>query len=528
MTTGLGNRLVPEKEPHNLELTPEEAALVVRIGMFVAMRWIAIAGILIASLLATQVFDVKFSLLPVFIICTIMILYNLVLFWQARGLTVEAGGSVTQGMAVPLRRLLQIPKPASMVIDKATAIGDIHIGLDLVALTALLHFTGGIENPFIFYFVLHVIISGILLHSRVAYAVATAAIFLVFLLVGLEYGGIIPHVHLEGFASVDLYRQETYIIGILIALVTCLYGSAYMVTHVSGELRKRQREVVALEERGLKRKAKELEEATKELVKLEEGRKHLLRFLAIASHDLKAPLSAVQSYLQLMLGGFVGEMAEKQKHMMERSSKRVDELLRLISDLLDISRIEAGQIVGEMEKISLPQTVESSIESVRALAKENKISLVVEAPKSLPKFLASGVRLQQVITNLLTNAIKFTPEKGEIKVRVTDRGKYVQVEVMDTGSGIAIEDLPKIFNDFYRGGDREKTGTGLGLSIARRIVEAHRGIVWAESPNPDDKAARGSKFTLTLSKGLSLPDTKQRKRELMRKEKHKNGAQLKT
>ena len=519
MTTRLSNRLIPGEEQRNLELTPEEAALVVRIGMFVTMRWIAIAGILVASLLATQMFNVKFPLLPVFIICVIMAAYNLVLFWQARGLRVEAGGSVTRGMAVPLRRLLQIPKYTSMIIDKATAIGDIHIGLDLVALTALLHFTGGIGNPFIFYFVLHVIIAGILLHPRVAYVVATAAILLVFLLVGLEYGGIIPHVSLEGFASANLYQQETYIIGVLVALVTCLYGSAYMVTHVSGELKKRQREVVVLEERGLRRKTKKLEEATKELTKLEEERKHLLRFLAIASHDLKAPLSAVQSYLQLMLGGFVGEMAEKQRHMMARSSKRVSELLRLISDLLDISRIEAGQIIGEMEKVSLPQVVKDSIESVRALAKENKISLVVEALKSLPKLQASGVRLQQVITNLLTNAIKFTPEKGEIKVRVTDREKCVQVEVMDTGSGIAAEDLPKIFNDFYRGGDREKTGTGLGLSIVRRIVEAHGGVIWAESPNPEDETARGSKFTFTLPKNLGLPDMKQGKHERRRKEK---------
>ena len=519
MTSRFSNRLTINEEQSNLELTPEEAALVVRIGMFVTMRWIAIAGILIASLLATQVFNVKFPLLPVFIICAIMAGYNVVLFLQARGLNVEAGGSVTRGMAVPLRRLLQIPKYTSMIIDKATAIGDVHIGLDLVALTALLHFTGGIGNPFIFYFVLHVIIAGILLHPRVAYVVATAAMLLVFLLVGLEYGGIIPHVNLEGFASANLYQQETYILGVLVALATCLYGSAYMVTHVSGELRKRQREVVVLEERGLRKKTKKLEEAAKELAKLEEGRKHLLRFLAIASHDLKAPLSAVQSYLQLMLGGFVGEMAEKQRHMMKRSSKRVSELLGLISDLLDISRIEAGQIIGEMEEVSLPQVVKDSIESVRALAKENKISLTVEIPKSLPKLQASGARLQQVVTNLLINAIKFSPEKGDVKVRAVDRDKYVQVEVLDTGSGIDADDLPKIFNDFYRGGDKEKTGTGLGLSIVKRIVEAHGGMIWAESPNPEDETARGSKFTFTLAKNQTLSGTKQEKHERIRKEK---------
>ncbi len=475
MATGL-NHLPPDEE-RSLELTPEETALVTRIGMFVAMRWIAVAGVLAASLLATLAFNIRFSLLPVYVICALMVCYNLLFHFQARNLKTEAVGSLSQSLAMPLRRLLLIPKPTSPLIDKARAIGDVHIAIDLVVFTALLHYTGGIENPFIFYLVFHVIIAGILLHSRVTYAVATAAIVLVLLLVGLEYSGAIPHVHLEGFASPSLYKQGTYILGILVALVSCLYASAYMVTHIAGELRRKQHEIVALEESGLRRKTKELEEANKELAKLEEGRKHLLRFLAIASHDLKAPLSAVQSYLQLMLGGFVGELADRPKHMIERSSKRVTELLGLISDLLDISRIEAGQIIGEMEEVSLPKLVRESVESVRASAREKKISLHLEIPRSLPKIHASSTRLQQVIVNLLTNAIKFTPEKGEIKLRIAEREKHVQVEVLDTGVGITAEDLPKIFNDFYRGEEGEKTGTGLGLSIVRRIVEAHGGII---------------------------------------------------
>ena len=509
MTTGLSGRSLPEEEL-GPELTPEEAALIVRIGVFVKMRWLAIAGVIIASLLATQVFNISFPLLPVYLICAVMTLYNFWFFYQARSLKAEARGSLTQSLAVPLRRLLTIPKATSPLIDQARAIGDIHIGIDLVALTVLLHFTGGIENPFIFYFIFHVIIAGVLLHYRIAYVVATAATFLVLLLVGLEYSGVIPHVHLEGFASPDLYQQEIYILGIFIALVTCLYASAYMVTNISGELRKRQREVVVLQQKGLREKTKELEEAGKELTKLEEGRKHLLRFLAIASHDLKAPLAAVQSYFQLMLGGFAGEMVEKQRQMVERSSKRITEQLELISDLLDISRIEGGQIIREMEEVSFSQIVENSIENVRTLADEKKIKLVSEVPKSLPKLRASGVRLQQVITNLFTNAIKFTSEDGEIKLRATERGGNIQVEVMDTGDGITAEDLSQIFDDFYRSSDREKAGTGLGLSIVKRVIEAHGGKIWVESPNPEDKLKRGSKFTFVLPKKLVLADGNRR------------------
>jgi len=516
MTTELSGRYRPEEE-RRPELTPEEVALILRIGVFVKMRWIAIAGILVASLLASQVFDISFPLLPIYIICASMAVYNFALLLQERSLKGGASGLVTHDLAAPLRRPLttldRMPA-ASPLIEKARTVGNIHIVLDLVALTTLLHFTGGIENPFIFYFVFHVILAGILLHYQVAYVLATSAILLVLLLIGLEYGNVIPHVHLEGFADPNLYKQGTYILGILVALATCLFGSAYMVTAISGELRKRQREVVALKDSGLREKTKELEEATKELTKLEEGRKQLLRFLGIAAHDLKAPLSAVQSYLQLMIGGFAGEIADKQKHMLDRSSLRITGLLEMISDLLDISRIEAGQIVQEMEEVSLSQVVKDSVENVHALAKEKRIRLSTAIPKSLPQLRASGIRLQQVITNLLTNAIKFTPEKGEIKLKAIDQGGDIQVEVIDTGVGIATEELPKIFDDFYRTDDREKAGTGLGLSIVKRIVEAHGGQIWAESPNPEDKSSGGSKFTFTLPKKPILAGKKKSKQNL--------------
>jgi len=512
MTTESGGRIAP-REGANPGLTPEESALVVRIGVFVKMRWLAIAGVLIASLIATQIFHIQFSLVPIYIICVVVTLYNFFFLYQAKHLDAEARSALPEVLAVPLRRLLIIPKATSSLIERARATGNVHIIVDLAVLTVLLHYTGGIENLFIFYFIFHVILAGILLHYRVAYLVATWAIFLVLLLVGLEYYEVIPHVHLEGFAAANLHQQGSYIAGVLIALSTCLYASAYMVTSVSGELRKRQREVVSLQQKGLTEKTRELAEASQELAKLEEGRQHLLRFLAIASHDLKAPLSAVQSYIQLMLGGFSGELTDKQRQMLGRSSTRITEQLGLISDLLDISRIEGGQIVQEMEEVSLSQVVKDSVENVRALAAEKNIKLSTRMPASLPELKASGVRLKQAITNLLVNAIKFTLEDGDVLLRITEQKDDICTEVMDTGTGISAEDMPKIFDDFYRGSDREKAGTGLGLSIVRRVVEAHGGKISAESPNPEDKKGRGSKFTLTLPKSLVIVGKKQSRKK---------------
>ena len=463
-------------EQHETEYSPEEAALLMRLRVFVNMRWLAIVGVIIATLVASQVFNIDFPTLPVYIICPLIALYNLALFYQLRRLSREKHG---------------------LVIHRARNSSNIHILLDLVALTALLHFTGGIENPFIFIYVLHIILASIALHYRVVYIVATAAIVMVSLLVGLEYAEVIPHHNLGGFANPILYQEASYILAVLVALAAILYGTTYMATAISGELRKRQRQVVQLREQLLEEKMGELEEASREVVKLEEEKSRFLRFLSIAAHDLKAPLTAIQGFLWVMLGGYAGELADKQRNMLDRSSRRINELLNLISDLLDIPRIETGQIVPEMKEISLRQVIRNCLEGQRDLAKEKGIKLKVELPEKVSKIRGSSPRLQQVITNLIDNAVTYTPE-GTVTLRVEEKNNEIQVEVIDTGIGIPPEDMPQLFEDFFRASNVEVKGTGLGLSISKRIVEAHGGKIWCESPCPESN--QGSKFVFTLPK----------------------------
>ena len=456
------------------EHSPEETALVTRLRIFTTMRWFAILGVIIATLVASLGFQISFPTLPVYLICVFMVLYNLVRL-----------------------RLIQSHRRErdDLVVRKERRYSYIYIVLDLATLTILLHFTGGIENPFIFFFVFHIIAASIVLHYRVVYSLATLAILMVMLLVGLEYVGVIPHVNLAGFAAPTLYKEGSYILAVLAALAAVLYATTYMATAVSGELRKRQREVVQLREELLKEKTRELEQASMEIVKLEEERNRFLRFFSTAAHDLKAPLAAIQGFLWVMLGGFSGELTDKQRNMLERSSRRINELLNLISNLLDIPRIETGQIVQEMKEVSLREAVRRSLDDLRNVAKEKGVKLKVELPQSLPKIRGSSPRLQQVITNLVGNAINYTPE-GVVTIRVREGGNDIWTEVIDTGIGIPADDLPRVFDDFFRGSNVETRGTGLGLSIAKRIVEAHGGRIWVESPCPESNA--GSKFIFTL------------------------------
>jgi signal transduction histidine kinase len=458
------------------EYTPEEAALVMRLQVFVTMRWLAVLGVVIATLVASLVFHIGFSTLPVYIIAAFPALYNVVFFYQIRNLRKERAG---------------------LVIHKARTYGNIHIGVDLITLTALLHFTGGIENPFIFFYVFHIILAAIGLHYRVVYIVATAALFMVSLLVGLEYAGTIRHVNLEGFADPALYREGSYIWSVLVALAAILYGTTYMATAISGELRKRQRQVVQIREQLLIEATGELEKASREVAKLEEEKNRFLRFLSIAAHDLKAPLTAIQGFLWVMLGGYAGDISDRQKNMLERSTRRINELLNLISDLLDIPRIETGQILPEMKEISLRQLLRTCLQEHRKAAKEKGISLKVEIPEKLSKIRGSGPRLQQVVNNLVYNALSYTPE-GTVTLRVQENNKEILVEVTDTGIGIPAGEMLQVFDDFFRASNVEVKGTGLGLSIAKRIVEAHGGRIWCESPCAE--TSQGSRFCFTLPK----------------------------
>lgn len=467
-------------EEKKTDYSPEERALMLRLGVYINMRWLAIPAIIIATLVASIVFRISFPTFPIYVICVIIALYNLLLF------------RLTQG--------LKAQKPES-VIRKVEVYGNVQIFLDLIMITTLLHFTGGIENPFIFLYIIHTTAAGILLSQRRAYELTTAAMVMVALLVFLEYAEIIPHINLTGFVSAYRYRELGRVIAVMVALVTLAYVSVYVTTAVVGELRRRQRETVQLRDQLIEQRTMELEQISAEVVKLVEERQRFVRFLSVVAHDLQSPLVATQSLLSYIVDGYTGEITDGQRDLMQRGIKRIDGLLTLITDLLDIPRIEAGQINREMREISVNEVIKQATEGLDNLARQKGLALKVELPESSPRIYGASRRLQQVVTNLTSNAINYTRD-GTVLIRVTDDDSNVQVEVIDTGIGIPREDLPRLFEDFFRGSNVGAKGTGLGLSISKRIIEAHGGKIWAESPCPE--TGKGSRFAFTLPKGRTV------------------------
>ncbi len=229
--------------------------------------------------------------------------------------------------------------------------------------------------------------------------------------------------------------------------------------------------------------------------RLQHTKQTMERILSVIFHDLKAPLAAAESYNRLLLGGFAGELNEEQKNIIQRSSKRLSDLLNLISNMIDFSRVDFGEF--RTEEVSLLKVIEDCTETMRPLAVEKGLQLTVKTPRVLPTILGNTERLKQVMTNLLSNAIKFT-SSGEIIVRAQDTKEHIRVDVIDAGIGIPAEDLPKVFDGFYKGLNVEKRGAGLGLSISKKIIEAHGGKIWVTSPAPE--TGKGSRFTFILPK----------------------------
>lgn len=247
------------------------------------------------------------------------------------------------------------------------------------------------------------------------------------------------------------------------------------------------------------RVAQEAERAREELRRLSEDRERFLHFIRMVAHDLKAPLAAVQSYIKVILRGSTGPVTEKQKAWLERSVKRIDGMLQMISDIVDLSKLEAGLIAPELETVSWSRVLESCVEVARGLADPKGIELVVDIDPDLPEIFGSEIRLCQLVNNLVSNSVRYTPEGKRIFIRAFQDPDQVTVYVEDEGCGIRPEILPKVFDDFFKGDPEAQEGTGLGLSICRRIVEMHHGKIWVESPAPE--SGIGTRVTFTIPKG---------------------------
>jgi signal transduction histidine kinase len=432
-----------------------------RINWIIRLRWLAVIGVFIVISGTHYVLKIKVPLIPLYIGNLILFSYNL-LFW----LYISKNNSQND---------------INKWFNKANRFANLQITLDFLMLTYFIHFTGGIENPFIFYFIFHMVIASILLSKQAAYLQATIAIIYLSITVFFEYLNIIPHYHTIGFIPENLCLLNfPYLMGVLFVFTTTLYITVYLATSIVDRLREGERELAIANK------------------KLEEQDILKSQYVLTVSHDLKASLSTIQSCLKVVLNNLSAGMSDKAKEMIIRAEQRSRYLLHFVKDLLDLSRIRAAKEIVKTD-ILLSDSIEKIIEQLKIKVDEKNIDLLSEKIEAV--YVHANIEaLEELIMNLLFNAINYTPQGGKISIcsQKSDNQNFIQVSVTDNGIGIPQEDLPYIFEDFFRAKNAqvlEKNGTGLGLSIAKQIVETHEGKIWTES-----QMGKGSKFVFTLPK----------------------------
>lgn len=453
-------------------LSLSQLELIDRIGWLVRLRWLAFVGVAVTIYIARVAFTSSLPWSRLLITICAIPLYNLIVYLEWR--------RVNRAGAEHMARI-------------SSRLANIQILCDLMVLGLLIHFSGGIENLFGFYFVFHMVIASILLSRRAAFAQATVAVVIFAAMAIGEYLEFLPHYSSPiGMVFPGMHTNGMSVLAAVWVMTTALYATVYLATSTASRLRYREDQVVALL-RQVRQDAEKLQIAYDDLSKLTEAKCAYTRKVA---HELRSPLAAVDSLLRVVADGLRGEVSEEAREMISRARRRTRELLAIVGDLLILAVTEEKMVSSKPEEVQVEQLVKAVIGLHEEYAKSRRIDVVVEKSGDIPPISGDREGLDELLTNLISNAIKYSHEGGTVTLRLSTTRDLLQIEVIDTGIGIAEADKERIFEEFFRADqarDFTSEGTGLGLSIVRTIAAAHGGTV-----NVDSGEDAGTKFTVRL------------------------------
>jgi signal transduction histidine kinase len=480
-----------------LLVLPAQREINERVRWLIRWRWLAVVAALAVIFSANYVLSNTLAVVPLVSVACSIAVYNLVLYVHVKR----------------LERYAVTDKYRQFVV-----VAHVQKILDLLAFTALIHFAGGLENPFIFVYIVPIANASLFFSRKVSLLYVGLAMLLFGSMVALEATGLLPHYNLLGYRDPSHYADPVHILSVTLALLLPLFFTSYFVFSIVDRLRNRSRELyqanMACELRSqelldanqaCELRSQELIEAnlacelrTQELVELNKKLKELddarMQFTLLVTHELRAPVAAIHSYIKLILDGYVPQ--EKQREILERSEHRAREQLDLIADLLELGKIQQRALMGDVESIQVQDVLKTVCETVRSWANDKEITINTIVGEDLLPVMAAPNHIKQLWMNLVSNGIKYTKPGGTVTATVDQRGDYIIGSVQDTGIGISQEDQGRIFQDFFRTDEAkamERQGTGLGLSIVKRIVEIYEGEITLES-----EQGVGTTFTFRL------------------------------
>jgi signal transduction histidine kinase len=621
---------VPEKSertPQGVETAayrlPLEAELIARVSWLIALRWVAAAALIILTLIAKHLLSLAIPWVELCLIGAAILAYNEVFTLCLRGLRRKASASI-------------------YTFNHFAAL---QILLDWLALTLVVHYTGGIQSPALSYFIFNAIVASILLPARTAFLLAAFGVLLVMGLALLESFGIISHLVIAEFYDPRL-QGPLFLVAGLGFFVSAILVSIYLATSITGEMVRRTRELAELKQTledayqkmrtlyetsravnsslnlsqvlsTIVRQASEVmgvkassirlldeerrflevsaayglsdayltkgkvdpqrgemdrlalqgkpvalqdatvdprfqypEEASKEGIRsvlsvpmmlldraigvlrvytsevrhftreetdflmalasqgaaaiqnarayrqLQELEEAKSRFVLTVTHELKAPVAALQSQFAVLEGGYAGQLTERQQVLIDRAAHRLVRLQELLRDLLALGALKDRLPQHKKSELNLGELVRRVAEISRPEAEARGVAVTLNLPETPLSFRTTEEDIYRLVGNLLENAIKYTPQGGSVSLEVREGESHIAIVVSDTGIGISPEAMPHIFEEFYRAANVKEwgtEGTGLGLSLVKRIVDLYQGQVRVES-----KLGQGTSFTVTL------------------------------
>jgi len=360
----------------------------------------------------------------------------------------------------------------------------IQMILDLVALLLLVYYTGSIESPLYMLLVFHMIIGSLILPSIVVYIIAGSFVMLFAAMLAFEHMELIPHYHVVGLIQIPLYDNLYFVSVFLVVFTFMIFGSVYLTSRIVGQL-------YDLE--------KDLYDSIK---KINAAEKEKQQYIMGIVHEIKTPIAAVASYLDLVLQKFLGPIDETVEEKLRRAKYRTDEGIQLINDVLNISKLTLYDQFDE-EELDLEELISSVIKRLNPVATSHLIELSFKDKRGKKKKITGDKFLLDIaLSNLIGNAIKYGTDGGKVEVVLGTEDNNQVITVTDNGVGIPANELPKIFNDFYRASNVKKIssdGSGLGLSVVKKVVERHGGHVKVESPSKlGGMKNPGTCFTITF------------------------------
>ncbi|MBN1416160.1 MAG: HAMP domain-containing histidine kinase [Bacteroidales bacterium] len=432
------------------------------IKWFIRIRWFAVIILVASNLIIKHFFHLSIQETQVYILTIILFILNVL-------------------HTVILRRITQ--KESSKVIVKIKQEIHFQIITDLIVLTLILHFSGGIENPVVLFYFFHMIIASSIFSTLESYLYVAYALILVSLLALLECFSIIPHYHLDGFVPEGLYKNVLYVLGT---------GFVFTCTSII---------LVSLSHMIIYRSIKSEETYVKSNQELENKDKLKNEYVLRVTHDIKGHVAAILSCIDVIRTKIAGPLNEVQEEFANRAYERTELLTSFVKNLLNLTRKRLKHD-SEFEEFSFKDLLNKVITPVRILAGDKSIDFNIYIDNTIHNVTGNPLALEELYSNLLLNAVKYTPPDGHIALTVRDQHDTIFTEISDSGIGIPKEELSKVFDEFYRGTNVPKdikAGSGLGLSIVKQIIDNHKGSIWVSS-----ELGVWTKFSFTLPKNPAV------------------------